>query len=1074
MVALEGTGAFLFALIMAVSQFIEPLPPEKVAEVTALREMSTRERAIFEFQPVPLATLEAFTNEELAVYIRTACSRMRNEAVLTEESFDKGRLVELSVINMVANGVDVASLQQLQSRLLPDEEFDPAVAVRYFVKACEDQDERFPLEVLTYYDLKGAVQTYREFADNLPKLESLADLPTLPQLVEVVDSAGNRLAELSQVDTSVVEGAVQVVRRNRRIILPEDQIPELMMRAIVAVEDSRFWNFQPEDSASYRGHKGFDFKGALRAGNSTASGGGVQGASTITMQLVKNYILYQDVYLEHLLAKRSMYRKLREVIVADQIEQLLTKKQILALYLNTIDFGRGSQGVALAAEVYFSKPLAELELQEFALLAALPKGPSYYNPDTQPERILERRNYVLSRMSSEGFITNQEYQDARKKPLGVQSGQRTRSALSPYSHFYMSEVQNAVFTGARTHNPLDTAPSKPISVYMEPDLQRFAVQALQQGLLDFERNNGELVMREDYDQLPNIKEDVERRAKEKKQTPLEAFAEVLKDVPHPYEDGPHFEKAVVLSRSTVGLESGEIVKVSGEDQKLFFKKQKTIDGKKQKASLAEWDVVLVERRGESYRLVSFTEVQGAILVIENNTGHVLATSGGFSIGKNNRYFGPTANRAFHALRQPGSTLKPFLYLKALNEGATPDMQLSNTPISFPERYIDKQRHCDRWRPGAYSNDEPPIVTVSKALASSRNLAAAHLFNFISGDNRSTYMTKDLYLENPDREATHTRLSDQLDRLWSLMMSFGIYDSWPDIGPCYSVILGSRETTVARLATAYAMIANGGRPIRPTLFAGQYDEIPMNRPEVQINPEAYFQTQDILREVLRSGTSTQIREWAEVIFGKTGTSNSNKDAWFVGSTKDITVAVWMGYTDGTRTLGAGGTGGRASVPIFRRFMEKYFEKYGVQGRPEAVATAVETDRQSLSEVWVDPATGLVFDAATLQLFFEHTAQNRVSPPLKKINEVSVSPVYLAGDPANSVFWRLVFEYMSLEKLERVRQSYQSFYQRELQELTRLEERCQVMGAESEDCRERDAIRARMQSLFEFYYLNRLYF
>lgn len=1073
MVVLESTGAFVLALILAVSQFVEPLSPEKLAQVTSLREMSTRERAIFEFQPLPLATLETLTNEELAVYIRTACSRMRNEAVLTEESFDKGRLIELSVVNMVANGVDISSLQELQSRLLPAEEFDPALAVRYFVKACEDQDERFPIEVLTYYDLKGAVQTYREFSENLPQLETISELPELPQLVEVVDRDGNRVGELSQVDTTVVEGAVEVVRRNRRVILSEEQIPDLMMRAIVATEDSRFWNFQPEDSAEYRGHKGFDFKGALRAGNSTASGGTVQGGSTITMQLVKNYILYRDVHLEHRLSKRSMYRKLREVILADQIERLLTKKQILALYLNTIDFGRGTQGVALAAEAYFGKPLAELELHQIAVLAALPKGPSFYNPDTQPERLIERRNYVLARMQSEGFISRAEYDAAKAKPLDVKEQNRIVT-LSPYSHYYLSEVQNAVFSSSPFRSPLESESTAPLSIYMESDLQRFAAQALQRGLLDFERNKGELKVRTTFDQLPNIREEVEVQVAATKKQPLEVFAEILKSIPHPYEDAVHFAKAVVLVDNKLGLESGEIVRSHPDDRKFFFKKQVVVDGKSQVQPLSEWDVILVEKQGEDYRLVSYTDVQGAILVIENETGNVLATAGGFSIGKNNRYFGPTANRAFHALRQPGSTLKPFLYLKALNEGVTPDMQISNTDISFPERYINGQRHCNRWRPGAYSNDEAPIVTVTQALASSRNLAAAHLFNLISGDDRSYYSQGGLYLENPDRKATYTRLSDQLDRFWSLLMSFGIYDSWPETGPCYSVLLGSRETTVARLATAYAMLANGGKPIRPTLFKGQYDQIPLARPEVQISQQAYFQTQEILREVLRSGTSTQIRDWAQVVFGKTGTSNNNKDAWFVGSTKDITVAVWVGYPDGERTLGAGGTGGRAAVPIFRNFLEKYFEKYGIQGRPAGGESTQNIPRDQLAEVWVDPATGLVFDAATLQLFYEHTAQNRVSPPLKPLDEVNVSPVYLAGDPANSVFWRIVFDYMALDKLERVKSSYRDFYERELLELERLEERCQVMGPESQDCRDRETIRARMQSLFDFYYVNRYYF
>ncbi|MCB0407841.1 MAG: transglycosylase domain-containing protein [Bdellovibrionales bacterium] len=1081
MVALESTGAFVFALIMAVSQFVEPLSSSKVDEIVGKAQLSSEARAVYEFQPLTLQQLETLNNEELAIYLRTACTRIRNQAILTEESFNKGKLIELTVLNMIANGVDVVSLKQLQSRLLPEEEFDAELAVRYFVKACEDKDERFPLDVLTYYDLSGAVQKYKDFAEQLPHWKSLDDLPLLPELIQIQNQKGENLGELYKIDTLTENGKVEVVRKNRRINLSEGEVPELMMKALVSIEDSRFWNFEPEGSEDYKGHRGFDFKGALRAGNSTASGGDVQGGSTITMQLVKNYVLYNDVFREHSLGKRSMYRKLREVILARNLEEVLSKRQILTLYLNTIDFGRQSQGLAMAAKAYFNKNVGELELHEMTLLAALPKGPSYYNPDKNPEKLLQRRNYVLSRMASEGYITSQEAEQAKAKPLSVVEAHLENLMVKGYSHFYLSEIQNQVFQERKDQSPFASQAHKPVKAFMDEALQEYAVKALQEGLVDYEKSMGRFAVRPRFDQLPNIKDLVEKASVEKGEDPTSVYPSVLSQVPHPYEDGRHFIKAVILDSSTYGLEDGSTAKVNKEDKKQFVK-EVLINGKFEKQPLEKWDVVLVDPHEGDYRLVSFTEVQGAIVIIENWTGNVLATSGGFSVGKNNRYMGPLGNRAFHAFRQPGSTIKPFLYLKAIHEGVSKDMSIANTSIVFPQRFIDGQRHCNRWNPQAYSTKEQSTLTVGEALATSKNLAAGHLFNYISGDYRSTYAPGGLYIENPDRYTNYTPLSDQLDRLWSLYLHFGIYEGWPEVGPCYSVILGSKETTVARMAGAYAMLANGGIPVRPTLYEGQYNNEPLQRPDVQIDGYAFNEIRGLLQNVLRYGTATRIKKWADVVFGKTGTSNNNKDAWFVGSTNEITVAVWVGYPDG-KLLGRSGTGGRAALPVFQNFMERYFADRDKTNlvQENVSPEIVESEEENLPLVssldpntLVEPMSGVILTQDVMDLFYTRTGQSILTIPSVKIGEIKISPIYFDDDPSNKEFWRVVFEYLSLEKLKLVKESYRGFYKQELSEIQHYDSLCLESGNQGSSCLQRDALMKELTPVFEFYYLNRYYF
>ncbi len=295
MVALGTSGKLALSFLIAIAQFFEPLSETNMAQLEESRTLTEAERAIYTFQPQSGQDLKALDNHALATYLRTACVRFRNEAILTESSFRSGRLVSLSTLDFIANTIDLPTLEELQKGLLPEEKFDPQQGLRVLIKTCEDKDPRFPLEVLEEYNLQEAVDFYLSFESQLPQWSSPNDLPLLPEMYTAVDANGQPVSDLFSVETVRMGGQVQVVRRNRRINASESEIPMAMLQAIVAIEDAQFWNFQPEGTPEYKGHGGFDPRGALRAGKSTASGDGVQGGSTITMQLVKNYILYEDV-----------------------------------------------------------------------------------------------------------------------------------------------------------------------------------------------------------------------------------------------------------------------------------------------------------------------------------------------------------------------------------------------------------------------------------------------------------------------------------------------------------------------------------------------------------------------------------------------------------------------------------------------------------------------------------------------------------------------------------------------------------------------------------------------------------
>ncbi len=748
------------------------------------------------------------------------------------------------------------------------------------------------------------------------------------------------------------------------------------------------------------------------------------------------------------------------------MEHLLTKQQILVKYLNTIDFGRDTQGVKMAARAYFNKEIKNLELHEIATLAALPKGPSYYNPDKHTNRLKNRRNHVLKRMNQEGFITAAQMNEAQKQPLGVVSRQSSASQRNPYAGYYIAEIMNRIYQNKELP---DTNGRNEIVIPMKPDLQALAVQALQKQLIAFEKSKGQLTARIQGDGIPNLKNRAQIKISQGKDS-VTAYSEVLHAMHPIYPELSHFDKAVINNDGKLVLANGDVLS-PGKSHSKWMKRK---NSKGQKENLIEGDIVFIERSSSgSYKIMGFPEVTGAILVLENTTGNVLATAGGFSLGPDQRYLGPNSNNAFHAFRQPGSTLKPFLYLKALSEGIAPSTNIANTPISFPERYRDGERHCNRWRPASYSSGERTQVDLTNALTYSRNLASGHLLNLLSGDSRSRYASGSLYIPNPSGALKEfSPLTQTLDELWDFFMRFGLYTDMPSIGPCFSSILGAEEVSVAQLAGAYQTLANNGVRKKPKLYITKNSDNDEGI-HLQLDPMALFQLKGILQNVVQSGTASRISKLSDRVAGKTGTTNRSKDAWFAGITPELTVVVWVGYPD-NRTLGSGGTGGKVALPVFESFLEGYYQLYPQSAQKKLSDTPV------VPEGWVDirieSRSGLLIDDDFVRVFRRLTGQNNLPPAeLEYVspNQYQNFSNRLAFDPDNEEFYKLTFDYMTSAKKERIQRSFEHTYREYIRNAQRAQRRCN-RTQNYNDCREVEELLRRIPTVFSFYYYNRNYF
>ncbi|MEP3427067.1 MAG: penicillin-binding protein 1A [Roseibium sp.] len=667
----------------------------------------------------------------------------------------------------------------------------------------------------------------------------------------------------------------------RRMFLPIQAMPDNLKQAFISAEDKNFYK-----------HIGVDPEGIARAGvrfiQNYGSGRRPEGASTITQQVAKNFLLTNDVSIE---------RKIKEAILSLRIEQAYTKDEILELYLNEIYFGFGAYGVAAASLVYFEKSVHELTLEEAAYLAALPKGPSNYHPYKKTEAAIARRNYVIDRMVADGFVEFDAAEEAKAKPITVKlRGHGSRLLAAEY---FTEEVRREVADIFGTKRLYEGGLS--VRSTLDPKLQDMARASLMEGLINFDRKRG------------SWNGPVDRISIGADWGVDLAKIEALSDL-------PEWTLAVVLESGTdqakVGiqpstLESGQL----SEDRKsgaLFLETMKwaRVSGRQPNAVsgvLAPGDVVYVEESPVApgtYELRQVPKVSGALVAMDPYTGRVLALVGGFSFAQSE------FNRATQAYRQPGSSFKPFLYAAALDNGYTPSSVVMDAPLE-----ISQGPGLGTWRPQNYGGKFYGPSTLRTGIERSRNVMTVRL---------AQDMGMPLVAEYSKR--------------------FGIYDN---MLPVLSMSLGAGETTVLRMTTAYATIANGGRKVRPTLidriqdrygrtiykhdsricdgctqdaWEGQDEPTLIDNREQVLDPMTAYQITSMMEGVVKRGTATSVRAVGRPVAGKTGTTNDEKDAWFMGYTPDLAVGVFVGY-DTPKPMGRGATGGQIAAPIFTDFVKK---------------------------------------------------------------------------------------------------------------------------------------------------------
>ncbi|MEI4486404.1 PBP1A family penicillin-binding protein [Frigidibacter sp. MR17.14] len=676
----------------------------------------------------------------------------------------------------------------------------------------------------------------------------------------------------------------------RRVFVPAEDIPDLIKEAFISAEDKNFYQ-----------HHGFDAGGiAAAAFQAVASRGeSVRGASTITQQVVKNFLLDSS---------RSAERKVKELILATKLEQAMSKDKILELYLNEIFLGQNSYGVAAAAQVYFNKPLAALAPHEAAMLASMPQSPSNFHPVRNHDRLLARRNYVLREMEQNGYIDQATYEHEVALPIrSVQGGDfpAFREQLPPRNYF-TDEIRRQLSRSFGQDEFFGGGLS--IRATMDPEMQDVAAKSLQTALEKIDRNRG--IWRGTGIKLPAEALKTE-----------DGWREALSNSGAPRDVDGWFP-AVVLSLGdrdgTLGVEGfRETVTIPADD--VTWARKRREDGSlgpraNQVSDLVDvGDVVLVRRMTKDgdgslirWTLRQVPEVEGGFMAMDVQTGRVVAMQGGFS------YQSSVFNRATQAMRQPGSSFKPFVYAAALDSGFTPATIVVDAPIE-----VDTPQGL--WRPKNASNKFYGPTPMRTGIEQSRNLMTIRIAQEVGMDTVARYAER-----------------------------FGVYNP---MKPFLANALGSQETTLFQMVAAYAMFANGGERVEPTLVdrvqdrwgrtvyrhdqricetcgndtlpAGQPPRIDSNRERV-MNAITAYQLTSMMEGVVQRGTARGIH-LPVPIAGKTGTTNDSKDVWFIGFSSNLVAGCYIGY-DNPRSLGSAG-GGSTCGPVFQAFMEEAIKKYG---------------------------------------------------------------------------------------------------------------------------------------------------
>lgn len=671
---------------------------------------------------------------------------------------------------------------------------------------------------------------------NLPDISDLADYrPKLP--LRVYSSEGALLGEFGE---------------ERRNLTPIDEIPKVMKDAVLAIEDARFFQ-----------HGGVDYKGVIRAGLANLGRVKSQGASTITMQVARN------VYLS---SEKTFTRKIYEILLTFKLEHLLTKDQILEIYMNQIYLGNRAYGFAAASEAYFGKPLKSVSVAEAAMLAGLPKAPSAYNPISNPKRARSRQLYIIERMEENGFITAEQAADAKKEDLKIRSGPDSTRVHAEYvaemaRQLIFTQYGNEAYTrGLNVYTTLNAAE------------QEAAYGALRRGIMDYERRQ-QYRGPEKFVALPTAAQEVE-----------DAIDDALAN--HP--DNGDVLSAVVLEATPrkiiAARASGDTVEIVGDGLKPA---QSGLSDKAPPNIRIRRGAVIrvVKTPKNTWEITQLPEVEGALVALDPRSGAIRALVGGFDFDKNK------FNHAAQAWRQPGSSFKPFIYSAALEKGFTPATVINDAPLFFDAGVTGGQP----WEPKNYDGKYDGPMTMRTGLAKSKNMISIRILQAVGPKTAQEWVSR-----------------------------FG-FD--PEKHPAYlTMALGAGSVTPLQMATAYSVFANGGYRVNPWLIAKVTDHKgrvisetttpPTSEQPRAIDARNAFVMNSLLQEVTRTGTAARAQATLKRpdLYGKTGTTNDSVDAWFAGYQPTITAVTWIGY-DTPRNLGSRETGGGLSLPVWIHFMER---------------------------------------------------------------------------------------------------------------------------------------------------------
>lgn len=703
---------------------------------------------------------------------------------------------------------------------------------------------------------------------SLPSLETLTDYrPKIP--LRVYSDEGLLIGEFGT---------------ERRNLVKIDSVPIYLKQAILAAEDDRFYE-----------HSGVDTIGVLRAAYSNFTAGGVrQGASTITMQVARNFFLTRE---------KTLTRKFSEALLAFKIEHYLSKDQILELYINQIYLGQRSYGFAAAAKAYFDKPLNEINIAEAAMLAGLPKAPSHFNPVVNPERAKTRQLYVLRRMHKLNLLSDNELKKLEKQPVPVNRKSRTFAIHAEY----VAEMARQVVYD-RYQAETYTSGIKVYTTIRKED-QEAAYQALRKNVLNYDKRHGYRGPEGFIDLLAHGV------------SPEKVLKEALKKVAD--SDGIYPAVVLTVNNNSVKVyrKGGKIITITGEGLQLVQKFLTNQDGKHEEKSLRPGAIVRIQENGkDNWEIVQFPEVEAALASLDPQDGAVRALVGGFDFHRNQ------FNHVTQAWRQPGSSFKPFVYSASLDKGFTPATIINDAPLSFDA----SQTGSDLWEPRNFDGKYSGPIRMREALARSKNLASIRILQAIGLQYAQDYITR--FGFEAAQHPPYLPMALGSGAVTAMQMAAG-YAAFAN---------GGYEITPYFIKRIEDKSGNVLETAHPPLAGVNANQI--------IDPRNAFLITSMMQDVINHGTATRAKQLGRNdIAGKTGTTSNFIDAWFCGFQKHLVAVAWIGFDD-PKSLGKNETGGRAALPMWMDYMAKALKNVPmeIQEAPQGIITAKINPETGLRE------------------------------------------------------------------------------------------------------------------------------